>query len=176
MTKSPAMRIEFATEADIPLIHDMIEALADHLELAHEVVATESDLHDALFGQRPKAEVVIAFADAEPAGFALFYDNYSTFRGRCGIHLEDLYVRSEWRGSGIGRCLLAYLAELTRRRGCSRLEWWVLAADAGAAAFYEAIGATAKGEWDIYRLHGPALHALADEACAQHLIKRGGAG
>ncbi|MGD9000596.1 MAG: GNAT family N-acetyltransferase [Granulosicoccaceae bacterium] len=167
MSDSPDMRIESATEADIPVIHEMIEALADHLELAHEVVATEDDLHKALFGHRPKAEVVIAYADGEPAGFALFYDNYSTFRGRCGIHLEDLYVRSEWRGGGIGRFLLAYLAELTRQRGCSRLEWWVLAADEGAAAFYEAIGATAKGEWDIYRLHGPTLDALAAEARTQ---------
>ncbi|MEJ2509737.1 MAG: GNAT family N-acetyltransferase [Gammaproteobacteria bacterium] len=163
MGELPEIRIEAATEADVALVHDMIESLADHLGLAHEVVATEADLHDALFGRRPKAEVVIAYADGDPAGFALFYDNYSTFRGRCGIHLEDLYVRGNWRGAGIGRYLLAYLADLTRQRGCSRLEWWVLSSDEGAVGFYEAIGATAKGEWDIYRLQGKALDALADE-------------
>lgn len=166
MNDSPRIRIEAATEADVPMVHDMIESLADHLELAHEVVATEADLHDALFGRRPKAEVVIAYADGDPAGFALFYDNYSTFRGRCGIHLEDLYVRSAWRGAGIGRYLLAHLAALTRERGCTRLEWWVLASDDAAVGFYEAIGASAKGEWDIYRLQGAALDALASETPA----------
>jgi GNAT superfamily N-acetyltransferase len=164
MNDAPRIHIAYATEAEIPLVHNMIETLADHLGLAHEVVATEVDLHKALFGRRPKAEVVIAYADGDPAGFALFYDNYSTFRGRCGIHLEDLFVRSEWRGSGIGRYLLAYLADLTQKRGCSRLEWWVLATDEGAVGFYEAIGATAKGEWLIYRLHGRDLDALAQEA------------
>jgi GNAT superfamily N-acetyltransferase len=164
MNDTPRIHIADATAAEIPLVHNMIVTLADHLGLGHEVVATEEDLREALFGHRPKAEVVIAYADGEAAGFALFYDNYSTFRGRCGIHLEDLFVRSEWRGSGIGRYLLAYLAELTRKCGCSRLEWWVLAADEDAAGFYEAIGASAKGEWNIYRLQGRALDALAEEA------------
>lgn len=157
------LSIERATEADIHLVHDMIIALSDHMGLGHEVVATEDDLHEALFGAQPQAEVVIAYIDASPAGFALFYNNYSTFRGRCGIHLEDLFVHKAWRGHGIGHRLLAYLADLTRRRGCSRLEWWVLSTDEGAVGFYESIGATAKSEWDIYRLHGSALDTLADE-------------
>lgn len=164
MTSAPDTRIVPASEADIPVIHEMIVALSDHLGLSHEVVATEADLHAALFGPRPKAEVILLYVEKQPAGFALFYDNYSTFRGRCGIHLEDLYVDSSWRGYGLGRRLLAYLANLTRQRGCSRLEWWVLAEDPDAVAFYEAIGATAKGEWDIYRLHGAALESLASEA------------
>jgi len=163
MNDSPRIRIQAATEAQVPLIHEMIESLADHLGLAHEVVATEEDLYDALFGPRPKAEVIIVYADEDPAGFALFYDNYSTFRGRGGIHLEDLYVRDRWRGAGLGRYLLAHLAALTRQRGCSRLEWWVLASDDAAVGFYEAIGASAKGEWNIYRLQGAALEALAEE-------------
>jgi GNAT superfamily N-acetyltransferase len=163
MNEPNDVRIAFAAEADIPVIHDMIVALADHLGLAHEVVATEEDLHEALFGRQPKAEVIIAYAATEPAGFALFYDNYSTFRGRCGIHLEDLYIRDQWRGSGLGRTLLGYLARLTRQRGCSRLEWWVLSDDQAAVGFYEALGASAKGEWSIYRLQGDALDALALE-------------
>lgn len=164
MNTTPDIRIIPAGEADIPVIHEMIVALSDHLGLTHEVVATEEDLHAALFGPRPKAEVILLYVDKQPAGFALFYDNYSTFRGRCGIHLEDLYVDSRWRGYGLGRRLLAYLADLTRRRGCSRLEWWVLAGDLDAVAFYEAIGASAKGEWNIYRLQGAALDSLAGEA------------
>lgn len=162
--KPTAIRIEPARERDTAEIHDMIEALADHMGLSHQVVATEADLREALFGAQPQAEVLIARAGDEAAGFALYYNNYSTFRGRCGIHLEDLFVHDRWRGEGIGRYLLAYLANLTLRRGCSRLEWWVLASDENVVSFYEAIGATAKGEWNIYRLHGKALTALAQEA------------
>lgn len=146
----------------IPIIHKMIDSLADHLHLSHEVVATEADLHNALFGPRPQAEVVLAYIGDTPAGFALFYNNYSTFRGRCGLHLEDLYVQPEWRGHGIGKCLLSHLARLTLARGCSRLEWWVLGEDKKAIAFYEALGASAKEEWLIYRLRGQPLEALAN--------------
>lgn len=145
----------------VGLIHGMIDELADHLGLAHEVVVTEHDLRQALFGDNPKAEVVLAYQDGAPAGFALFYGNYSTFRGRCGIHLEDLYVRPAFRGSGLGRRLLRHLAALTLERGCSRLEWWVLGADEAAAQFYQRMGATAKDEWTVYRLRGEALLRLA---------------
>jgi GNAT superfamily N-acetyltransferase len=163
MTGASEIRIVHATPDDVPLVHDMIEALADHLQLAHEVVATEDDLRHALFGPNPRAEVAIAYVGDDPAGFALFYDNYSTFRGRCGLHLEDLFVRRGWRGYGIGRRLLAYLAALTLARGCGRLEWWVLTDDEAAVAFYEKLGASAKGEWTIYHLMGDALATLAAE-------------
>jgi GNAT superfamily N-acetyltransferase len=163
MVNADTVRIVAAEKIDVPVIHGMIEALADHLDLSHELIATEEDLHQALFGARPKAEVVIGYVNEQPAGFALFYNNYSTFRGRCGVHLEDLFVWPQWRGHGLGRRLLAYLAALTLKRGCGRLEWWVLAEDTNAIGFYEAIGATAKGEWTIYRLRGNDLHALASE-------------
>lgn len=158
------IRIAPAGIADVPVIHEMIGALADHLGLAHELVATEGDLHDALFGPRPRAEVVLAYMGDAPAGFALFYNNYSTFRGRCGIHLEDLYVLPVWRGKRIGRRLLAHIARLTLERGCGRLEWWVLATDERASRFYEQLGATAKDEWTVYRLKGDSLARLARES------------
>jgi GNAT superfamily N-acetyltransferase len=145
----------------VGLIHEMIEELADHLGLAHEVVVTEDHLRQALFGERPQSEVVLAYEHDVPAGFALFYGNYSTFRGRCGIHLEDLYVRPAFRGAGLGRALLRHLAALTLERGCGRLEWWVLGTDERAAAFYQRMGASAKDEWTVYRLRGEALSRLA---------------
>lgn len=157
------IRIVPAGLGDVPVIHEMIGALADHLGLAHELVATETDLHDALFGARPRAEVVLAYMGDTPAGFALFYNNYSTFRGRCGIHLEDLYVLPRWRGRRIGRRLLAHIARLTLERGCSRLEWWVLSSDERASRFYEQLGATAKDEWTVYRLKGDSLARLAEQ-------------
>lgn len=157
----PGWRIVPASPADVPAVHRMIEELASHLDLAHAVVATEADLARALFGPQARAEVLLALIDETPAGFALFYGNYSTFRGRCGLHLEDLYVQPRWRSSGLGRALLARLARLTLERGCGRLEWWVLADDARAAAFYESIGATARDEWTVYRLRGEALEELA---------------
>lgn len=156
----PGTMVEARPE-HVGLIHEMIEELADHLGLAHEVVVTETDLHAALFGERPQAEVVLAFIEGAPAGFALFYGNYSTFRGRCGIHLEDLYVRPAFRGSGLGRQLLRHLASITLARGCGRLEWWVLGADERAARFYQRMGASAKDEWTVYRLRGDALTRLA---------------
>ncbi len=158
------LAIRPAVPGDVPVIHEMIVRLADNLDLAHEAVATESDLWEALFGPRPRAEVVIAWAGGKAAGFALFYDSYSTFRGRCGVHLEDLYVRSGHRGGGIGRALLAHVARLARDRGCGRLEWWALTDDAKANRFYERLGAVVQDEWAVYRLKGEALAALAGEA------------
>lgn len=161
--KDPRIWIEPAAKTDIAAIHAMIEALADHLGLSHQVVATEADLYQALFGPRPRAEVALARSADAIAGFALFYDIYSTFRGRCGLHLEDLYVAPEWRGHGVGRRLLSHLARLTVQRDCGRLEWWVLGEDTKAAGFYESFGATARDEWVVYRLKGDALHRLAAE-------------
>jgi len=161
MSKDIAVRILSAAEGDLPIIHAMINALADYLGLAHEAVVSEADLHDALFGKHPKAEVVLAYVGEEAAGFALFYGNYSTFRGQCGIHLEDLFVYPRWRGHGIGRRLLVHLADLTLVRGCRRLEWWVHADDERVMLFYESLGASAKDEWVVYRLSGESLRQLA---------------
>lgn len=153
-----------AREADIPAIHAMILDLADNLGHAHAAAVTREDLAAALFGAAPKAEVVVAWMGAEPAGFALFYNNYSTFRGQCGVHLEDLYVRPEWRSAGIGRKLLAHMARLTLARDCGRLEWWALTGDERVNAFYESVGAAVQDEWSVYRLKGAALRNLALEA------------
>lgn len=163
MNKEKRVRILPAAESDIPVIHNMINALADYLGLAHEAVVSETDLHDALFGKHPRAEVVLAYVGEAEAGFALFYGNYSTFRGQCGIHLEDLFVYPEWRGYGIGRRLLGHLAGLTVARRCRRLEWWVHAEDQRVVKFYETLGASAKDEWVVYRLSGLSLQELAAE-------------
>ena len=153
--------IRAATPADTGLILDFIRALADYERLAHEVVATEVGLCESLFGERPYAEVLLAFAGPEPAGFALFFHNYSTFLGRPGIYLEDLYVRPEHRGHGIGPALLARLARTALERGCGRLEWWVLDWNRPAIEVYERLGAVAMDEWTVYRLTGEALQKLA---------------
>lgn len=149
--------------ADIPLILEFIRGLAEYERLAHECVATEALLRESLFGPRPAAEVVLAFAGEEPAGFALFFHNFSTFLGRRGLYLEDLFVRPEWRGRGLGRMLLAHLARLAVERGCGRLEWWVLDWNTPAIEFYRSLGARAMDEWTVYRLTGDALARLAGE-------------
>lgn len=158
------IHIRPARQEEVPLVHAMIEALAEHLQLGHELVVDEEGLREALFGTQPRAEVLLALVDGTPAGFALFYGNYSTFRGQCGLHLEDLYVQPEWRSRGLGRYLLSHLAALTIERGCRRLEWWVLSSDDRAVEFYEMLGAMAKDEWTVYRLSGEALQRLALES------------
>jgi GNAT superfamily N-acetyltransferase len=163
MANSADIRIVNATPEHIKILHGMIEALADHLKLGHELISSEADLQQALFGAHPQAEVVLAYMGEQAAGFLLFYNNYSTFRGRCGLHLEDLFVRPEWRGHGIGKCLLTHVARLTLQRGCGRMEWWVLSEDANAIEFYENLGAIPKEEWTIFRLRGEALESLAKE-------------
>ena len=161
-----AIRIEPAIESQVPLILELIRGLAEYERLAHEVVATEESLRRSLFGARPDAEVVIAYAGGEPAGFALFFHNYSTFLGRLGLYLEDLFVKPAFRGLGVGRALLRHLARLAVERGCGRFEWWVLDWNAPAIRFYESLGARPMSDWTIYRLTGPALEALAHEALA----------
>lgn len=163
MGRDETMEIRPAQTEDLPVIHAMIEELAAHLGLSHELVVGEEDLRDALFGSQPRAEVILARVGEAVAGFALFYGNYSTFRGQCGLHLEDLYVEPQWRGHGLGRKLLSYLARLTISRGCRRLEWWVLASDSRTVEFYELLGAMAKDEWTVYRLSGEPLRQLAGE-------------
>jgi GNAT superfamily N-acetyltransferase len=152
-----------AAASDVPLILRFIRELAEYERLAHEVVATEDGLCETLFGARPYAEVVIAEEEGEPAGFALFFHNYSTFLGRPGIYLEDLYVRPEMRGRGTGRALLAHLARLAVERGCGRLEWWVLDWNERAIRFYRSLGARPMDDWTVFRVAGDDLHHLAAE-------------
>jgi GNAT superfamily N-acetyltransferase len=159
----PAFRIEQATERDVPLILRLIKALAEYEKMAHEVTATEEALRQSLFGPRPAAEVVIGYAGDEPAGFALFFHNYSTFLGQPGIYLEDLYVVPERRGHGLGKRLIAHLAALAVERGCGRLEWAVLDWNEPAIGFYRRLGARPMDQWTVFRLIGDALRQLASK-------------
>ncbi|MCG6947989.1 MAG: GNAT family N-acetyltransferase [Acidobacteria bacterium] len=156
-------RIELrtATPDDVGLILDFIRQLAEYEKLSHEVVADEALLRQTLFGDRQVAEVVIASYDGEPAGFALFFHNFSTFLGRPGIYLEDLFVIPRLRGRGIGRVLLSHLAKLALERGCGRLEWWVLDWNEPAIRFYERLGAQEMDEWTVFRVTGDALEKLS---------------
>lgn len=160
------LRIRPAEVADVPLILRFIRALAEYERLAHEVVATEKLLRDSLFGPEPGAEVILAFVGDEPAGFALFFHNFSTFLGRRGLYLEDLFVHPEWRGRGVGRQLLVYLARLAVARGCGRMEWAVLDWNEPAIRFYRSLGAHPMHDWTVFRLTGDALRHLAAEGGA----------
>ncbi len=151
-----------ATESDIPAIHALIKALAEYERLSHEVVSTEADIRNSLFGPRPYAEVILAKSDGQTVGFALFFHNYSTFLGRPGIYLEDLFVLPDFRSQGIGRALLAALARLAVERGCGRLEWSVLDWNEPAIGFYQRMGARVMDEWRICRLTGEALGKVAE--------------
>jgi GNAT superfamily N-acetyltransferase len=157
----PELEIQAATEDDVPLILSLIKELAGYERLSHEVVATEETLRDSLFGQRRVAETLLAYLGDDPAGFALFFHTFSTFLGRPGIYLEDLYVRPEYRGAGVGRALLVHLAGLARDRDCGRLEWSVLDWNEPAIGFYESIGASPVSGWTVYRVTGRALEELA---------------
>ena len=155
-----------ATAADVPLILAFIRGLADYEKLAHEVVATEDTLRATLFpsdpATRPAAACLIAITAAgAPAGFALYFFNYSTFLAKPGLYLEDLYVHPEFRGHGIGKALLLHLAKLANQLGCGRMEWSVLDWNQPAIDFYESIGAERKTDWTICRLTGPALARYA---------------
>ncbi|MEI6740701.1 MAG: GNAT family N-acetyltransferase [Gemmatimonadaceae bacterium] len=160
--------IRAATPHDVPLIRRLIEGLADYEKLRHECIATDALLHETLFGARPYAEVVIAEWDGAPAGFALFFHNYSTFLARPGIYLEDLFVMPEHRGRGIGTAVLRHLAALAVARGCGRLEWSVLDWNVDAIAFYTKLGARPQDEWTVYRVTGEALTQLASASEMPH--------
>jgi GNAT superfamily N-acetyltransferase len=157
----PEVEIRVATEDDVPLILSLIRELAEYERLSHEVVATEETLRDSLFGERRVAETLLAYLGDDPAGFALFFHNFSTFLGRPGIYLEDLYVRPEFRSAGVGRTLLVRIAGLAKERGCGRLEWAVLDWNEPAISFYKRIGASPVSGWTLYRLTGEALEELA---------------
>lgn len=161
--------IRAATPQDVPLIRRLIEGLADYEKLRHECIATDAQLHETLFGVRPYAEVVIAEWEGAPAGFALFFHNYSTFLARPGIYLEDLFVMPERRGRGIGAALLRHLAALAVARGCGRLEWSVLDWNVDAIKFYTRLGARPQDEWTVYRVTGDALQQLATSSEPSHV-------
>lgn len=161
MHESSAVSIRQTTAADVPLILSFIRGLAEYERLAHAVVATEDILRTSLFGPRPSAEVVIAEVEGAAAGFALFFHNFSTFIGKPGIYLEDLFVLPGMRGHGIGRALLQHLASLTIERDCGRMEWAVLHWNEPAIGFYRSLGAIPMTEWSVYRLAGEALTRLA---------------
>jgi GNAT superfamily N-acetyltransferase len=152
-----------ATPADVPTILDLIRGLAEYEKLAHEAVGTEADLRRTLFGERPFAEVLVAEDAGVAVGFALFFHNYSTFLAKPGIYLEDLFVRPEARGKGIGRALMIELAKLAVARGCGRFEWAVLDWNVDAIRFYRSLGAVGMDEWRVQRVTGAALAKLAAE-------------
>ncbi|NBU83185.1 MAG: GNAT family N-acetyltransferase [Sphingomonadaceae bacterium] len=155
------LSLRVATRDDIPLIAQFIRALADYEKLLDEVRLDEGVLAEKLFGPRPYAEVLIGEIDGQPQGFALFFHNFSTFEGRPGIYLEDLFVTPEARGSGLGTALLAELARLAVDRDCARLEWSVLDWNEPSIGFYKALGAKPMEEWTVFRLDGAALTNLA---------------
>ncbi|MFN8177630.1 MAG: GNAT family N-acetyltransferase [bacterium] len=158
----PGLALRPAAPEDVPLVLRFIRALAEYERLANEVVATEDVLRESLFGARPAAEAILAELDGAPVGFAIFFHNFSTFVGRRGIYLEDLFVLPEHRGRGVGLALLRHLAKLCVERNCGRLEWAVLDWNESAIGFYDGLGARPMSDWIIYRLTGGALAKLAD--------------
>jgi len=154
------IQITEATAADVPLILELIRGLADYEKLSDQVTATEDKLRDTLFGPRPGADVLLAYAGDVCAGFALFFPNYSTFLAKPGIFLEDLYVKPEWRGQGIGKALLLRVAQIARERDCGRFEWEVLDWNEPSIGFYKSLGAVPMDEWTKYRITGEALERL----------------
>ena len=162
MSLRSSPRISPATEADVPAILELIRGLAAYEKLLHTVVAAEDALRRSLFGPRPAAEVLLAFDASEPVGFALFFPNYSTFLAKPGLYLEDLFVKSERRGRGIGLALLRRLAAIASERDYGRMEWSVLDWNEPAIGFYKKLGAVPMDEWTIFRMTEDALAKLAE--------------
>ena len=163
MREQPIFTIRPATEADTPLILQFIRAIAEYEHLSDEVSATEQDLRAHLFREPRRAEVVFACEREEPVGFALFFHNFSTFVGKPGLYLEDLFIFPEHRGKGYGRALMIHLARVARDRGCGRFEWTVLDWNTPSIEFYRSLGAASKSEWIIQRVSGTALEELAGQ-------------
>ena len=159
----PVFRVRPATPDDAPIILGLIRDLAEYEKAPNEAVATEHQIRETLFGPRRHAEVVIGCEGTDPVGFAVFFHNYSTWLGRPGLYLEDLFVRPAARGRGYGRQILAHLAAIAAERGCARMEWSVLDWNAPAIGFYRSLGAIPMDEWTVYRLTGDSLSALASE-------------
>src|SRR5215471_5926748 len=149
---------------DVPIILKLIRDLATYERAPHEVVATEAQLVDVLFGKRPVAEVLLAFEGESPIGFAVFFYNFSTWLGRPGLYLEDLFVKPQKRGKGYGRALLVELAKIARDRGCGRMEWAVLNWNEPAIKFYRTLGAKPMDEWTVFRLTRDGIEKLANAA------------
>ena len=161
-TSTPSLQLRFAAVEDVGLIFEFIQALAEYEKLSHEVVTDPETLRRSLFGEHQAAEVLLAECRGKPAGFALFFHNFSTFLGKPGLYLEDLFVKQEFRGHGIGRELLACLARIAVQRECGRLEWWVLDWNEPAIRFYRELGAQAMDEWKVFRVTGDVLNKLAE--------------
>ncbi len=161
ITSIPDFVIKKARMEDTALILQFIHKLADYERLSHEVVATDNDIREHLFGEKPVAEVIIGYYQDQPVGFALFFHNFSTFLGKPGIYLEDLFVLEEHRGRGYGKKLLTYLARLAVERDCGRLEWAVLDWNEPAIQFYKSLGSRIMNEWLINRLTGNSLRDIA---------------
>lgn len=160
-TALPDFVLREARAEDCGLILAFIRELAEYEKLSHEVVATEEVLRETLFGEHPRGEVVIGEFQGKPVGYALFFHNFSTFTGRPGIYLEDIYVKPEMRGRGYGKCLLTYVARLAVERKCTRMEWSVLDWNEPSIQFYRSLGAVAMDEWTVQRLAGSALDEVA---------------
>ncbi|MBB6624038.1 GNAT family N-acetyltransferase [Clostridium gasigenes] len=159
-TKLDDFKLRFAEIKDVSLILEFIRELADYEKMLHEVVTTEEVLIESLF-ERKMAEVIIGEYKNKPVAFALFFHNFSTFLGRPGTYLEDLYVKPEMRGKGIGKIMLSFLAKLSVERKCGRLEWWCLDWNEPSIKFYKQMGAVPMDEWTVYRVHDDALDKLA---------------
>ena len=155
--------IRTATEADVPVILQLIRDLATYERAPEAVVATEAGLREVLFGAKPSAEVLLALEKTEPVGFAVYFYNFSTWLGRAGLYLEDLFVRPEMRGKGYGRALLIRLAQIAKERGCGRMEWAVLDWNEPAIQFYRKLGAKPMHEWTVFRLTPEEIRNLATE-------------
>ncbi len=149
------------TKDEVHLVVGFIHELAEYEKLAHECLISEEALRESLFGSRPYAETLLAFLDGVPFGFCLYFHNFSTFLGKPGLYLEDLYIQPEYRNRGFGKLILAHLAALAIERGCGRFEWAVLDWNEPSIAFYQKIGAEPMNDWTVQRLTGDALHALA---------------
>ena len=159
--KTSNLVVRPATVADVPIILELIRDLATYERAPNEVTATEEQLVDVLFGPRPAAEVLLAFEQEMPVGLAVFFHNFSTWLGRPGLYLEDLFVRPEQRGKGYGRSLLVHLAKIARERGCGRMEWAVLDWNEPAIQFYKKLGAAPQDEWTVFRLTRDGIAKLA---------------
>ncbi|KPL09858.1 MAG: GNAT family acetyltransferase [Bacteroides sp. SM1_62] len=162
-TKIDGFMIRHARESDVPLILRFVQELAEYEKLSHEVLATEEDFRKYLFGEKQFAEVVIGEYHSDPVGYALYFYSFSTFTGKPGIYLEDIYVKPDERGRGFGKTMLAYLARLAVDQQCGRYEWAVLDWNEPSISFYESLGATLKKEWIIARVTGSNLLNLASQ-------------
>src|SRR5215813_13952208 len=168
MKERADFQIRLADVDDVPIILELIQDLATYERAPEEVTATEEQLIDVLFGENPAAEVLLAFEAKSPVGFALYFYNFSTWLGRAGLYLEDLFVKPDKRGKGYGRALLVELAKIARDRGCGRMEWAVLNWNEPAIKFYRALGAQPMHEWTVFRLTRPEIAKLADAGELDH--------